>query len=221
MTESVAYQQQYAGTTSRAQVHTLFARTMGYVAATTALFALGAWLGRDLTGAVGIIAFIAAFACLIGMRFAARTSMQLTVGLLGAFGLLIGLAVAPTVAYYGSMDPQALWQAGGATALFIAGFGAAGYATRRDLAPVARVSFWALVALILFGIVLIFVNIPGGDLAYSALGLVIFAGFTLFDFQRARTNTDVRSAPLLAASIFLDILNVFLFFLQIFTQDDR
>jgi len=26
-----------------------------------------------------------------------------------------------------------------------------------------------------FGIVLIFVNIPGGDLAYSVLGLVIFA----------------------------------------------
>ena len=34
---------------------------------------------------------------------------------------------------------RALWEAGGATALFIAGFGAAGYATRRDLAPLARV----------------------------------------------------------------------------------
>ena len=69
---------------------------MGYVAATAALFALGAWLGRNLTGGVGIVAFIAAFAALIGMRFAARRSAQLTVGLLGAFGLLIGLAVAPT-----------------------------------------------------------------------------------------------------------------------------
>jgi uncharacterized protein len=77
------------------------------------------------------------------------------------------------------------------------------------------------VALIIFGIVLIFVQIPGADLVYSVLGLVIFAGFTLFDFQRARVNTDVASAPLLAASIFLDILNVFLFFLQIFSQDDR
>ena len=111
-------------------------------------------------------------------------------GLLGAFGLLIGLAVAPTIAYYGSMDPRALWQAGGATALFIAGFGAAGYATRRDLTALARVLFWALVALIVFGIVLIFVNIPEGALVYSVLGLVIFAGFTMFDFQRLRTSTD-------------------------------
>jgi modulator of FtsH protease len=210
------------GTAARSQAHVLFSQTMAYVALTAALFALGAWLGRNLTGAVGIIAFIAAFACLIGMRFAVRSSLQLTVGLLGAFGLLIGLAVAPTVAYYGSMDPQALWQAGGATALFIAGFGAAGYATRRDLSALARVLFWALVALIVFGIVLIFVNIPGGALVYSVLGLVIFAGFTMFDFQRLRTSTDVASAPFLAASIFLDILNVFLFFLQIFSgQQER
>ena len=221
MTQTVTYQQM--GTQARRQAHALFAQTMGYVAFTAALFALGAWLGRNLTGGLGIVAFIAAFAVLFGMRYAARRSVPATVGLLAAFGLLIGLAVAPTVAYYGSMDPQALWQAGGATALFIAGFGAAGYATRRDLAVVARGCFWALVALIVFGIVLIFVHIPGGALAYSVLGLVIFAGFTMFDFQRLRgaQGDDLASAPFLAASIFLDILNVFLFFLQIFSGSDR
>jgi FtsH-binding integral membrane protein len=212
---TLTYQQM--GATARGQTHALFAQTMGYVALTAALFALGAWLGRDLTGGVGIVAFIAAFACLIAMRFAARRSIQLTVGLLAGFGLLIGLAVAPTVAYYGSMDPRALWEAGGATALFIAGFGAAGYATRRDLTALARVCSWALLALIVVGIVLIFVHIPGADLVYSVLGLVIFAGFTMFDFQRLRTSTDTTAAPLLAASIFLDVLNVFLFFLEIFS----
>ena len=219
MTQTVTYQQM--GTQARRQAHTLFAQTMGYVAITAAVFALGSWLGRNLTGGVGIVAFIAAFAVLFGMRYAARRSVPATVGLLAAFGLLTGLAVAPTVAYYGSMDPQALWQAGGATALFIAGFGAAGYATRRDLTVIARVCFWALVALIVFGIVLIFVHIPDGALVYSVLGLVIFAGFTLFDFQRLRTNTDITAAPLLAASIFLDVLNVFLFFLQIFSGEER
>jgi uncharacterized protein len=219
MTQSMTYRQM--GTTARGQAHALFSQTMGYVAVTAALFALGAWLGRNLTGAVGIIAFIAAFAALLAMRAAARRSTSLTVGLLCAFGLLIGLAVAPTIAYYGSMDPRALWQAGGATALFIAGFGAAGYATRRDLTPLVRVAFWALVALLVAGIVLIFVNIPGSGLVYSVLGLAIFAVFTMFDFQRLRTNSDVTVAPLLAASIFLDILNVFLFFLEIFSGGER
>jgi FtsH-binding integral membrane protein len=221
MSESLAYRVPGAGVSTRDRTHTLFAQTMGYVAVTAGLFALGAYLGRNLPGAVGIVAFIAGFACLIGMRFTARKSLQLTVALLGAFGLLIGLAVAPTVAYYASMDPRALWQAGGATALFIAGFGAAGYATRRDLTVVARACFWALVALIVFGIVLIFVHLPGGALIYSVLGLVIFAGFTMFDFQRLRVSRDITSAPLLAASIFLDIVNVFLFFLEIFSGQER
>ena len=80
-------------------------------------------------------------------------------------------------------------------------------------------SFWALLVLIAFGIVLIFVNIPGGALIYSVLGLLIFAGFTMPDFQRIRRSRDIGSAPLLAASIFLDILNVFVFFLQIFSRE--
>jgi FtsH-binding integral membrane protein len=215
MTQTLSYQQM--GRTDRGQAHALFSQTMAYVALTAALFALGAWLGRNLTGAVGIIAFIAAFIDLFAMRAAAQRSAGLTTGLLAAFGLLIGLAIAPTIAYYGTMDPRALWQAGGATALFIAAFGAAGYATRRDLAPLARIAFWALVALLIAGIVLIFVNIPGSGLVYSVLGLAIFAIFVMFDFQRLRTNTDTATAPLLAASIFLDILNVFLFFLEIFS----
>ncbi|MEU8240855.1 Bax inhibitor-1 family protein [Actinoplanes missouriensis] len=202
---------------------TLFAQTMGYVAATTGLFAAGAYLGRNLSGGAGLAAFVVAFAALIGMQFAARRNAQLTTVLLAAFGLLIGVATAPTLAFYASADPQALWQAGAATALFVAGFGAAGYATRRDLSALARVLFWALVGLIVFSIVLIFVNIPGGALIYSVLGLAIFAGLIVIDFQRLRRSSDVESAPLLAASIFLDILNVFLFFLQIFSggRDNR
>jgi modulator of FtsH protease len=145
-----------------------------------------------------------------------RQSEQLAIGLLFAFGVLVGLATAPTIAYYAATDPQVVWQAGGATALFIAGFGAAGYATRRDLAPLARILFFALLALIIFGIITIFVRIPNGSLIYSILGLVIFAGFTMVDFQRLRRTKDIRAAPLLAASIFLDILNVFLLFLNLF-----
>ncbi len=218
---SASLTHQRIGAAPRDQTRTLFAQTMGYVAVTAALFALGAYLGRNLSSGVGFIAFIAAFACLIGMRFAVRRSAQLTVGLLAAFGLLIGLGLSMTLAYYASADPRALWEAGGATALFIAGFGAAGYATRRDLSAIARVCFWALLALIVVGIVLIFVHIPGGALIYSVLGLVIFAGFTMFDFQRLRSSADIGSAPFLAASIFLDILNVFLFFVQIFSGGDK
>jgi hypothetical protein len=82
----------------------------------------------------------------------------------------------------------------------------------------ARDRFWALVALIVFGIAAIFVRIPHGELICSVLGLVVFAGLTMVDFQRLRRSSDLVSAPLLAASIFLDALNVFLFFLRSFSR---
>ena len=200
------------------RTHTLFAQTMGYVAVTAGLFALGAYLGRNLSHGWAFVWYIVALVCLISMNFTVRRSAGLSAGLLFVVGVTLGLALAPTLVYYASTNPQTLWQAGGATALFIAGFGAAGYATRRDLSGIARLCFWALVALIVFGIVLIFVHIPHGYLIYSVLGLVIFAGLTMFDFQRLRRSSDLDSAPLIAALIFLDALNVFLFFLRIFSR---
>ncbi|BAL87799.1 hypothetical protein AMIS_25790 [Actinoplanes missouriensis 431] len=201
----------------------LFAPAMGYVAGVTVLFAAGAYLGRNLGAGAGLVAFLAAFGTLIGLRFAVRRSTPVTVGLLIVFGLLMGLGAAPALAQFAGSDPQALWRAGGATALFVAGFGATGYAVRRDLSGLSRILFWALVGLIGFSIVLIFVSIPNGALVYAVLGLAIFAGLVVIDFQRLRWSTDVASAPLVAASIFLDILNVFLFFLQIFSggRDNR
>jgi uncharacterized protein len=196
---------------------TLLGQTMGLVALTAGFFALGAYLGRDTAYTWGWLFFIASFACLIGINVAARRTESLALGLLLAFGVLIGLAVAPTLGYYASTDPRVLWQAGGATALFIAGFGAAGYATRRDLAPLARYFFWALIALIVFGIVTILTYVPNGEVIYAVAGLAIFAGITMFDFQRLRRSNDIRTAPLLAASIFLDILNVFLLLLSLFS----
>jgi FtsH-binding integral membrane protein len=142
-------------TMTRDAAGTLVGQTMGLVAVTAGLFAVGAYLGRNLAYQWGWL-------------------------------------------------------------LFIAGFGAAGYATRRDLSALARILFWALIGLILFGIVTIFIQIPNGALIYAVLGLVIFAGLTAFDFQRLRRSQDIRTAPLLAASIFLDILNVFLLLLSLF-----
>jgi len=201
---------------SREGAQALFGQTMGLVSLTAGLFAAGAYLGRNQSSGLGLLWFIAAFVCLLGINFASRQSEQLAIGLLFGFGVLMGLAVAPTVAYYANSNPDAVWQAGGATGLFIAGFGSAGYATRRDLSAYARAFFWALVALIGFGVVLIFVQIPHGSLIYAILGLAIFAGITMFDFQRLRRTKNIASAPLLAASIFLDILNVFLLFLSLF-----
>jgi FtsH-binding integral membrane protein len=203
-------------TAIRPAARALLGQVMGYVAITVGFTALGAYLGRDLSGATGLLLFIAAFACIIGLNVAAtRGREQLAIGLLFGLGLVLGLAVAPVIADYAEADPSALWQASGVTAAFVAACGAYGYATRRDLSSWARTLFWALLALIAFGIVAILVSIPNSHIIYAVAGLGIFGAFTIFDFNRLR-RTTAEGAIVIAASIFLDIFNVFLLVLSLF-----
>jgi FtsH-binding integral membrane protein len=139
----------------------------------------------------------------------------LAIALLFGLGLCIGIAVGPMLAAYAEADPSALWQAAGATAIFTAVLGSAGYATRRDLSSWARTLFWALMALLTFGLILVFVAIPGANVIYAVLGLVVFGAFTVFDFNRLRRTTMTGAVPI-AAGIFLDIFNVFLLLLSLF-----
>jgi modulator of FtsH protease len=206
---------------SRDESRAVFGQVMGLVAITVGCTALGAYIARNLTGGTGFLFFIGGFACLIGVQAAAaRGREQLAIGLLFAVGLLLGMFVGPVLAYYAKTDPAPLWQASGATALFVAGLGAYGYATRRDLSAWARPLFWALLALIVFGLVALFIAIPGANIIYAVLGLVIFGGFTIIDFNRLR-RSNMASAPSIAASIFLDVFNVFLLFLSLFGGGSR
>jgi FtsH-binding integral membrane protein len=194
----------------------VFGQVMGLVALTVGCTALGAYVGRNLTGGTGIALFIGALACVVGLNVAtSRGHEQLAIALLFGLGLLLGMAVGPVLAYYAKSDPAVLWQSAGATAAFVGALGAYGYATRRDLSSWARTLFWALLALIVFGLVGIFVAIPGGNVIYAVAGLVIFGAFTIFDFNRLRRSNASGAVPI-AAGIFLDIFNIFLFMLRLF-----
>jgi FtsH-binding integral membrane protein len=200
----------------RDRTHELLGQVMGYVAAASGFAALGAYLGRDLSGGAGLLFFVAAFAVVFALNGAAAARRdQLAVGLLFTLGLLLGLAVAPVIADYAGADPSALWQAAGTTAAFIAATGAYGYATSRDLSAWSRVLFWALLGLIGFGIVAIFVAIPAANVIYAVAGLVIFGAYTILDFNRLRRSGSDAAVPI-AASIFLDVFNVFLLVLDLF-----
>ena len=194
----------------------LFGRVMVLVAITVAFATLGVYVARGWGGAGWFIAWLLSLGCLIGLNVAnARGQTGAALTLLFAFGLLIGASVATTVNYYAATDPVAVRQAFAATALSVAALGAGGYATRRDLAFLYRILFWALLAMLAFGVVLIFAHIPALYMGWSLAGLVIFGGYTVVDFNRLRHGGQEEAIPL-AAGIFLDVLNIFLLFLRLF-----
>ncbi|MGH2877999.1 MAG: Bax inhibitor-1/YccA family protein [Solirubrobacteraceae bacterium] len=208
----------YAESFGAPRTQTLFGRVMGLVAVTVGFATLGVYLGRNLGGAGWFFAWLLALGCLIGLNAAnARGNQSLALGLLFAFGLLMGAAVATTVNYYSATDPTAVRQAFGATALFVGGLGACGYAIRRDLSYLYRIAFWLLLALIVAGIALIFIRIPALYTVYAIAGLAIFGLYTVIDFNRLRRAGSEEAIPL-AAGIFLDVLNIFLLFLRLFAR---
>jgi len=209
----------YAADLAPARAQSLFGRVMALVALTVGFATLGVYLGRNLGGAGWFVAWLIALGCLVGLNIAsARGNQGIALTLLLAFGLLMGAAVSTTVNYYSVTDPTAVRQAFGATALSVGALGAAGYAIRRDLSFLYRTLFWLLLGLIVAGIVLIFVRVPGGYTFYALAGLAIFGLYTVVDFNRLRRAGTDEAIPL-AAGIFLDVLNIFLFFLRLFGRE--
>lgn len=195
---------------------TLFGRVMGLVAVTVLAATLGVYVARGWGGAWWFVAWLLSLGCLIGLNVAnARGNTGMALTLLLLFGLCTGASVATTINYYAATDPMAVRQAFGATALFVGVLGAGGYMTRRDLSFLYRFAFFALLGLLLAGIVLIFVRIPAAYTIYSFFGLAVFGLYVVIDFNRLRRAGSQEAIPL-AAGIFLDVLNIFLFFLRIF-----
>jgi len=189
----------------------LFSHVMALVAATLGAVTLGAYLGRDLGEGASLLFFIIGFLCFAGLNFA-REAEGPAVTLLLAGGLTTGLGLGGGLVAFAEADPQAFWQAAAATALFVAGLGSAGYLVRSDLSGGYRLLFLLLLVLIGFGLVSLFVSMPAGNVAYTLLGLGIFGGYTVLDFNRMR-RAGIQEAVPIAAGVFLDIVNIFLFFL--------
>ena len=93
--------------------------------------------------------------------------------------------------------------------------GAGGYAIRKDLSFLYRFAVLALLALLLAGIVLIFVRIPAAYTIYVVLRSRDLRPLHGHRLQPPAPGGLNEAIPL-AAAIFLDVLNIFLFFLRIF-----
>ena len=196
----------------------IFGKVMFLVAVTAGFTAVGAYIGRDLSGGWAIGCWIAAIALTfaIGMGRKKDEATPLQMGMLFGIGLLLGLAIGPTLNEYASLEDGGtlIAQAAGLTALFMAALGTVGYLTKRDLSGLGKISFVGLLLLLGFGIVAIFVTIPGEAMIWCIGGLVVFAGLTLYDFWRLR-RAGSGDVALISLSIFLDAFNVFLFMLQL------
>jgi FtsH-binding integral membrane protein len=207
---------------SQVQVErSLLSRVMAWLALSLTLTAGGVYL--YLTGIVNIninpfIFLIVALGLIFAVQATARSRNQvLAGGLFALFSVVEGLFIAPVIFIYLQQAPDAVGNALlGTVGIFFAA-AAVVYLTSINLASWGRWLLGALVVGILLSVATLIFHLGISQLAIS-LGLgVVFIGLTLFDFWRVKAQrAGDNNALLLALSLYLDFINLFLILLRIF-----
>ncbi|HEX3458293.1 MAG TPA: Bax inhibitor-1 family protein [Candidatus Baltobacteraceae bacterium] len=193
----------------------LLAQVLGITALGLCITALAAWLCQGIAPGLGLIAMIGGFILLISIN-ATRRNEGLSLLLFYAFTFLEGVGIAPVIGQYvRAMGPGVVVDAALTTGLGMFALAAIVYATGLDLRRFQGIFMIALLGLIVIGIISIFVRFIHPEV-YAWLTLVIFSGLVLIDFARLRAGGDGLTPVLMATSIYLDAINIFLALLQIF-----
>jgi modulator of FtsH protease len=195
--------------------HALLAQVLAISALGFCITGFGAWLFQGLAPGVGLIAMLVGFGLLFG-TMAARRNETLSLVLFYAFTFCEGVGIAPVIGQYvRSIGPAVVFDAALTTGLGMFSLGAIVYATGLDLRRFQGYLTLALLGLIVLGVVSIFVRFIHPEV-YAYLVLAIFTAYVLIDFARIRAGGDGATPVMLAVSIYLDALNIFLALLQIF-----
>lgn len=222
------YPAQY-GQVSMAERSSLVQKVMTFTFFSIIAAVAGVWFGAttlnlqyNFSGGTFLLFFILEIGLMIG-AMAAREVQGINFVLLYAFTFVTGLVISPTIgllfnAGYSGIVYQALFITAGLT-LALASYA---YTTKRDFSGFAPYLFIAVIALVIVGILNIFLHSALLYTLYLYAGVVIFSFYLIFDVQRVRKQRDtVGNAIALTISIYLDILNLFLFILQILMQGER
>jgi modulator of FtsH protease len=196
--------------------HSLLAQVLGITALGLCVTALAAWVSQGVVSpGLGLGAMIVGFILLIAIN-ATRRNEALSLLLFYAFTFAEGVGIAPVIGQYvRAFGPDVVVNAALTTGLGMFALGAIVYATGLDLRRFQGLFMIALIGLVVVGIVSVFVKFIHPEV-YAWITLVIFSGLVLIDFARLRAGGDGLTPVLMATSIYLDAINIFLALLQIF-----
>jgi FtsH-binding integral membrane protein len=195
--------------------HSLLAQVLGITALGLCITALAAWLFQNLAPGIGLMAMIVGLILLFSI-YAVRRNEGLSLLLFYGFTFCEGVGIAPVVGQYArAFGPDIVVNAALTTGLGMFALAAIVYATGLDLRRFQGIFMIALLGLIVVGVVSMFVRFIHPE-TYAWLTLVIFSGLVLIDFARLRAGGDGLTPVLMATSIYLDAINIFLALLQIF-----
>jgi modulator of FtsH protease len=198
----------------------LMGQVLFLVAIALAFCAAGTLIGRDLSIGAARACSLAGFGMLLVSSFAGERFRvgAFAMGWLFATALLIGLGIGPLIAYFATVEPDALTQAFAGTAATVLGAASLGFVLSKDLArwmrPVSLLVFAACAFTVVW-------SLFGGAISpWLSLGIYALSALLIvIDFNYLRKHGTERDTIWLATGIFVSIVNIFLSLLNIFSGD--
>ena len=143
--------------------------------------------------------------------------------LFAAFAFITGMTIAPLIALvaasYGGV--AIIMKALLATTLTFTAAAVFGWTTHFQLSGLRGFLMIGLIGLIITGVLGIFFPWGGTmELVYSGFGVLLFTGYTMYDFQKLKRYPENMYIEA-ALQLYLDIFNLFLFILRLMMANRR
>jgi FtsH-binding integral membrane protein len=209
------YQTQGPRSVGVLSTQSLLGQVLGITGVGFLVTAAAAYLFQGVAYGPSFIAMLVGFGFLIAIN-ATRNNPALSLVMFYLFALCEGIGIAPVIgSYVQTVGPQVVVNAAATTGMGMLALACLVFMTSIDFSKLQGVAFFALIGLVLVGLVSLFVRFIHPE-TYAWLTLVVFTILVLVDFARIRAGGRGATPVQLATSIYLDAINIFLALLQIF-----
>jgi FtsH-binding integral membrane protein len=194
----------------------LTGKVMVLLSPTLAAASIGAYVGRRITGWLPLIGlFLVSVVGLFIIRAAGGSDLAIA-ALLG-WGFVNGMILGPLVGFaIAEQGPAIVLEALVGTTAVMLGTGFIALTTHINFSFLMPLLFLGLLGLVIVGLIGIFVRFSSKmNLAYSIIGMGVFALYFLYDFfklDRSRNTWD--AAIQLTTRLYLDFANFFIMLLR-------
>lgn len=176
----------------------------------------GMFLGTLLPPAARIPLFVLELVLIIGIMFL-RKSKVVGYSLMYAFMIVSGATLQFAISYYiATIGTAVVFQTVAVAVLVYAGLAIYATYSKEDFRFLGGFLFASLIGLIVLGLIQFFVPFVGVmETVYAGFGLLIFIGYTLYDFSRmSKEGFDESEIPMMVVNIYLDLVNIILYALR-------
>lgn len=203
--------------------NTVLRNTYWLLALTMLPTILGAFVGMQLNffaffKASPIMAPLLMFGLMMGSLFAVTALRNSGWGVAALFGFtfIAGLALTPilTIALGLRNGGQLIGLAGGMTAAIFFTLAGIATVTKKDFSFMGKFLFVGLILLIVASIANLFFQVPAASVALSAIAVLIFSGYILFDVSRIVRGGETNYI-MATMGLYLNIYNIFVSLLNI------